>query len=365
MNPIPVICDRCRAEGLAGEDPFEAFGALLDFDPVPRRTTRADGWDAEVQRAFIAALSLTGSARQAARAVGKAAFGADQLRRVEGNEGFLAAWDEALEIAADERSRRLAEGLRAVAHEQSGWRPPAPPWGHAATRAGGPGPGRRGRPPASLAPPVAEAALDDAEQSAKRHADKLRLFHELVRNYLYRVDEEHKARLAGQIVTADFYLRQLTYIELCFDLFGDGDALKLLMDFRRGGSHLIHIARTPLSQYLEDLRRRYWRSCGEPERPAPPPEDLLVDKGEFCIEPLEYTRGGTSPTHEQQMQAFRDRHARDAQAHVEWLAKAAAEAAAWRTRLQAEEAEAEAARNQGAEEAGQPAPPSEQSGDEE
>jgi hypothetical protein len=43
------------------------------------------------------------------------------------------------------------------------------------------------------------------------------------------------------------------------------------------------------------------------------------------------------------MQAFRDRHARDAQAHVEWLAKAAAEAAAWRARLQAEEAEAEAA----------------------
>jgi hypothetical protein len=56
-GPLPVICDRCRAEGLAGEDPFEAFGALLDFDPVPRRAHRADGWDAEVQRAYIAALS--------------------------------------------------------------------------------------------------------------------------------------------------------------------------------------------------------------------------------------------------------------------------------------------------------------------
>jgi hypothetical protein len=70
--PIPVVCDRCRAEGLAGDDPFEAFGDLLDFEPVPRRKARADGWDAECQRAFVAALSLTGSVRAAARAVGKA-----------------------------------------------------------------------------------------------------------------------------------------------------------------------------------------------------------------------------------------------------------------------------------------------------
>jgi hypothetical protein len=50
MQPIPVICDRCRADGV-GEDPFEAFGALLDFEPVPK-AKRADGWDEECQRAF-------------------------------------------------------------------------------------------------------------------------------------------------------------------------------------------------------------------------------------------------------------------------------------------------------------------------
>ena len=38
--PLYVICDRCRAEGQAGEDPF---GDPLDFAPVPRLTTRADG----------------------------------------------------------------------------------------------------------------------------------------------------------------------------------------------------------------------------------------------------------------------------------------------------------------------------------
>jgi len=65
-QPILVICDRCRAEGAAGTDPFEAFGALLGFDPVPRRAHRADGWDPETQRACIAALSLTGNDRAAA-----------------------------------------------------------------------------------------------------------------------------------------------------------------------------------------------------------------------------------------------------------------------------------------------------------
>src|SRR3954452_22843882 len=139
-TPIPVLCDRCAASGLAGEDPFEAFGALLDFEPVPRRAKRADGWDAEVQRAFIAALSLTGSDRAACRAVGRPPYGVTQLLAHEGGDGFRAAYDEAMAMAADERSRRLAEGLRAVAAERSGWAPPDPPWSRAASRAPEPAP---------------------------------------------------------------------------------------------------------------------------------------------------------------------------------------------------------------------------------
>ena len=79
MSTIPVICDRCRSTGFSGEGDFSHLGDLLDFTPVPRKIDRADGWTAERQRAFIAALSATGSKRQAAQAIGMAAFGIDQL----------------------------------------------------------------------------------------------------------------------------------------------------------------------------------------------------------------------------------------------------------------------------------------------
>ena len=63
MSTIPVICDRCRTAGFSGEGDFSHLGDLLDFTPVPRKTKRSDGWTAERQRAFIAALSATGSKR--------------------------------------------------------------------------------------------------------------------------------------------------------------------------------------------------------------------------------------------------------------------------------------------------------------
>jgi len=64
MTAIPVICDRCRAEGHAGEDPFAAIADLLEFEPVKRRA-HVNNWTAEHQRALIAALATTGSPRQA------------------------------------------------------------------------------------------------------------------------------------------------------------------------------------------------------------------------------------------------------------------------------------------------------------
>ena len=55
----------CLAAGLLASAPLCAEqdappvlrGDLLDFTPVPRKLNRADGWSAEKQRAFIAALS--------------------------------------------------------------------------------------------------------------------------------------------------------------------------------------------------------------------------------------------------------------------------------------------------------------------
>ena len=100
----PVICDTCRAAGHAGDPVFSAIPDILDFTPVPRRA-RVNNWTPEHQRAFIAALAITGSPRQAARALGRHAFGAEQLRRASGGKSFADAWDAAMDLA---RERELA-----------------------------------------------------------------------------------------------------------------------------------------------------------------------------------------------------------------------------------------------------------------
>ena len=141
---IHLLCDRCRAEGVTGDDPFADYADLLDFDPVPRKR-RADGWDEECQRAFIAALAATGSARQAAAAVGKAQFGVENLKKAKGNESFMAAFERALDFHAENRSLRLADGVRnasaLAAHRHAS--APIPAWSHAATRQGPSHPGRK------------------------------------------------------------------------------------------------------------------------------------------------------------------------------------------------------------------------------
>ena len=321
--PIAVICDRCRAEGEAGEDPFAAFGALLDFEPVPRATKRADGWDEAVQRTYIAALSLTGADGSACRAVGRSAYGVTQLLAHEGSEGFRAAREQALAMAADERGRRLAEGLRAVAAEQAGWTPAAPPWANAQTR--------RGRPPAS--PPRPEPEPEETDEQ------RLEWLEGFVRSWLAKILQEREARLAGKIVAADFYLRQITYIEVMFDLVSD-DALQALHRIRLDGCSIVGVAETPFTRLLDKKRREMWAALGEPNRPPPPPRDLLVDHGAYSSEPLESTRGGLAQSHEEQQLAFEERHARDAEAQIAWEAQAYAEAAEWARREAARAAQA-------------------------
>ena len=114
--PIPVLCDLCRIQGEAGEYPFAHLADLLSFTPVPRRA-HANGWSPEVQRAFIAALVVTGSPRRAARAIGRHAFGAEQLRKARGGMSFAAAWDAALDISRERELAALREGLTELAAE--------------------------------------------------------------------------------------------------------------------------------------------------------------------------------------------------------------------------------------------------------
>lgn len=70
--------------------------SLGDFTPVPRQTTRHDGWTPERQRGFIEALADTGSVKAAAHAVNMTPEGAYLLRRHPEGASFRKAWETAL-----------------------------------------------------------------------------------------------------------------------------------------------------------------------------------------------------------------------------------------------------------------------------
>jgi hypothetical protein len=290
--PIPVICDRCRAEGVAGEAQFADFGDLLDFEPVPRRP-RADGWTPELQRAFIAALAVTGSPRRGARAVGKAQYGAEQLRKAKGAEGFNAAWDRAMALAAEKGRHRLAAGISAAIE-------------------------------ADARPDLAKATQEKmAEEDRPAETDdaKLELLAAIVRNHLLKLKQERRCRLEGRIAEADFYVRQITCLEVALDLVSE-DGWKFLYDCRRGAHDLVVIAETDMSRLLDAARREHWQACGDPPRPEHPPRHLLEEHDGFSTEPLEATWSGQELSHEEQRARFREQHAIDAKAQVEWEAEA-------------------------------------------
>lgn len=109
-DPLPVICDKCRAEGAAGDDAFAEIPDILAFDPVPRRA-HDRLWPADVQRAFIAALAVSGSPVRAARSVSRHAFGAEKLRKARGSRSFGEAWEAALDLARERELTRLHGSL--------------------------------------------------------------------------------------------------------------------------------------------------------------------------------------------------------------------------------------------------------------
>ncbi len=76
------------------------------FEPWRARRVRLSGWTADVQLAFIAALTRLGCANAAAKAVGKSRRSAYLLREKPGAESFAAAWEEAVM-----RGRRHAQSV--------------------------------------------------------------------------------------------------------------------------------------------------------------------------------------------------------------------------------------------------------------
>jgi hypothetical protein len=307
---------------VAGEGDFSDLRDLLDFEPVPRKKERADGWTAEVQRMFIVALAATGSERQAAHAVGKAQYGVTQLKNAEGGESFARACEAAKAIFAENRRRHLADGVDAAA-TAAAWRAKPPAWSRAATRqrsetwrgsARGRAPGLVDESPA----PAAPASPADADTQKRHKEGMLRL----LRKYAIKIREERRARLEGKIAEADYYLRQMSWFEACIDLAGTS-LLAELEAFRHQGHHLIDIVATPMALLLDKVRRAQWAEMGEPPRPEYPPQHLIRTLPDGTVtEPLEATWGGQELSHEEQKAAFREQHRKDAEAQVEWEALA-------------------------------------------
>ena len=75
---------------------------LPSFTPVPRLTTRHDGWTPERQLGFIEALADTGSVKAAAHRVNMTPEGAYLLRRHAQGATFRKAWEAALALGVQQ-----------------------------------------------------------------------------------------------------------------------------------------------------------------------------------------------------------------------------------------------------------------------
>ena len=115
---IPTLCDRCRTQGHAGHDPFEELADLLDFTPVPVRR-HANNWTAEHQRAFVAAIAVTGNERAAARSIGRYTGGADRLRKSPRGKSFKEACDNALDLYRERELYMLKDSLTDLAKKHA------------------------------------------------------------------------------------------------------------------------------------------------------------------------------------------------------------------------------------------------------
>lgn len=250
----------------------------LEFTPVPRKCKRRDGWTAERQRGFIAALGQGLDPEKAAQTQGMTGNGAYQLRKAAGAESFSAAWDAAAEGA----------GGRAAAA-------------------------------------VDAKDMYDAEDPivAAEEMDQL------IAKYGLKLGQERRARLEGRIAEADFYCRQLTCIEVALCLGEAGFAL--MKSLRSGDYGVLDIAATAMSNHLEQVRRSIWREKGEADRPPPSFVAQLAGEDDEIGLPHSMAIQGGPDWREKMARRDEDRRIM-AEAQRQWEERAAADAAAWAAR---------------------------------
>lgn len=75
------------------------IAALLDFEPVPRKTGTKDAWTPDLQRQFIALLAITGSPGKACAVLGKDRTGIRKIFDSPLGASFREAWEGAVALA--------------------------------------------------------------------------------------------------------------------------------------------------------------------------------------------------------------------------------------------------------------------------
>jgi hypothetical protein len=274
--------------------------ALLDFEPVVRKCVRQDGWLHRRQIEFIIALTVLGHAEQAAIAVGGTMSGAYKLRTATGGESFAASWDRALALHHRRHPRPEPKGR--------------PSRGEIAA-----GTGRRPWPAQADPEPV------DPEQEAR---DAEKFWVEMLYQYQWKVKMERSARLEGRIVEADHYVRQLSWMDVVFDL--GGRAMEVLEGLRCGDLTLWQVTATPMSELLAGVRREIWLEKGEADRPPTPP---LGSRDDRCAR-LE--SGGFDQARDGDYQEWQSRRTEKARLAAEaqraWEEKARADSEEWARR---------------------------------
>jgi hypothetical protein len=149
----------------------------------------------------------------------------------------------------------------------------------------------------------------------------LRTLVAIVRKYQVKLEAERRCRLEGRIAEADFYLRQITMLEVAMDVVS-GDGMEVLKKARLGDYGLLTIAETGMSVLLDGARRKFWEEQGDPPRPEYPPRHLLEQKDGFATEPLTTGQGFYGEGAAEKRAAIAAQCARDAEAHIAWEAEA-------------------------------------------